>query len=124
MCFNKDELRWDVKEKECWAAIKFVEYFRPYFLDRKFDLVTDHANLKWLMESKFESGKLARWSMRLSCFDFNIIVKSGKTNKIPDALSRYPTDMGSEYMRVSDNLSTPDGDVSLYLTLLAVKHLL
>jgi len=91
-------MRWDTREKECYAAIRFTEYFRPYLMDRKFDLVTDHANLKWLMESKFESGKLARWSMRLSAFDFNITTKSGKAHKIPDALSRYPSDMGTEYL--------------------------
>ena len=50
-------------------------------------LVTDHANLKWLMEAKYETGKLARWALRLSAFEFEIRVKAGKANSIPDMLS-------------------------------------
>ena len=52
-----------MRERECYAAIKFVEYFRPYLVDQPFLLVTDHANLKWLMEAKYETGKLARWAL-------------------------------------------------------------
>ena len=31
--FTKEEIKWDVRERECYAAIKFTEYFRPYLVD-------------------------------------------------------------------------------------------
>lgn len=35
-------------------------------------------------------GRLARWSLHLQDFDFNVIHKPGESNKVTDALSRNP----------------------------------
>lgn len=53
-----------------------------------FKIVTDHASLKWLMGQKDLSGRLARWSLKLQGFDFEIEHRKGSANIVPDALSR------------------------------------
>ena len=50
------------------------------------------------MEAKYETGKLARWALRLSAFEFEIRVKAGKANSIPDMLSRYPQEAVASYV--------------------------
>lgn len=51
-------------------------------------LFTDHSALQWFLTLDNPSGRLARWSIRLSMFNFVIKHKKGKENVIPDALSR------------------------------------
>jgi hypothetical protein len=51
---------------------------------------TDHSNLKWLLEAKWSSGKLARWAMRLAEYDMVILHEKGVLNMVADALSRQP----------------------------------
>ena len=53
-------------------------------------MVTDHNNLRWLLDAKWSSGKLARWALRLGEYDFSISHTKGALNAAADALSRYP----------------------------------
>jgi len=53
-----------------------------------FTIVTDHASLQWLMTLKDLNGRLARWSLALQAFDFNIEHRKGKDNIVADMLSR------------------------------------
>jgi hypothetical protein len=58
--------------------------------DRPFTLRTDNAALSWLYKFRDEKGKLARWAMLLRGFQFTVEHVPGETNKLPDALSRFP----------------------------------
>jgi hypothetical protein len=51
---------------------------------------TDHNNLRWLLDAKWSSGKLARWALRLAEYDMVIHHTKGALNAAADALSRYP----------------------------------
>ncbi len=53
-------------------------------------MYTDHNNLRWLLDAKWSSGKLARWALRLGEYDFTIHHTKGALNAAADALSRYP----------------------------------
>ena len=44
-----------------------------------------------------------QWFIELALFDFNILYRSGKTNKAADALSQCPVDPEYEMESVSDN---------------------
>ena len=90
-------------------------------MDRPFTLITDHANLKWLMEAKYETGKLARWALRLSQFEFELKVKSGKSNSIPDFLSRCPSNAAA-YMRDSEMVLRGNDRESFRSTFLYLRH--
>ena len=51
-------------------------------------IITDHNALKWLHNVKDLSGRLTRWSLKLSDHNFTIEYRKGKDNANADALSR------------------------------------
>lgn len=89
---NKAQQNYTVTELECLAAVLSVKRFRPYIEGLPFRIVTDHSSLKWLMDQKDLSGRLARWSLKLQRYDFRIEHRKGSLNTVPDALSRFDVD--------------------------------
>ena len=85
------ECRYDTREKELLAVVYGCETFRHYLAPSSFIVITDHANLKWLMSSTKISGRLARWILQLQDFVFEVRHKPGRANRNADALSRLPT---------------------------------
>jgi len=104
--FNDTQLKWHTREHEAYAIVYALEQFRPYLLGTHFVVRTDHDSLKWL--AKAPKGRLARWAMALSEFDFTIHYRKGRANANGDALSRiqWSTDTTSDtddvYARVTD----------------------
>ena len=89
---NPAQRNYTVTEKECLAVVDAVLKFRPYIELLPFTIVTDHSSLKWLMGQRELSGRLARWSLKLQIFNFEIEHRKGSQNKVPDALSRLEVD--------------------------------
>lgn len=85
---TKLERRYSVIEKECLAILVALEKLRPYLQGVKFTVITDHYALKWLYNIKDPIGRIARWSVRLQQYDFDIIHRKGRDHTVPDALSR------------------------------------
>lgn len=85
---NEAEAKWCVRELEALAIIWACQLFRPYLFGAKFVVRTDHSSLVWLHRS--QQGRLARWSLALQEFDFDIVYRPGKGNPHADALSRNP----------------------------------
>ncbi|KAL1268751.1 hypothetical protein QQF64_034114 [Cirrhinus molitorella] len=63
---------------------------RPYIEGLHVTVFSDHSSLRWLMSRPNLTGRLARWSLRLQDFDFDIVHRPGTINKVPDVLSRNP----------------------------------
>lgn len=82
--------KYNITDLECAAVVWAVKLFRPYLYGRRFQLVTDHSALKWLMTSKNLTGRLHRWALQLQEYDFQIEYRPGSTNVVADALSRAP----------------------------------
>jgi hypothetical protein len=82
------ELHYTITELECLAIIYFVKLWRIYLIDKKFTIVTDHASLQWLFNIKEKSGRLMRWAIYMSIYNYTIVYKSGKKHSNVDALSR------------------------------------
>lgn len=53
-----------------------------------FKIITDHASLKWLMSLKDFSGRLAKCSLQLQGFNFEIEHEKDSENMVADMLSR------------------------------------
>ncbi|UYV67940.1 hypothetical protein LAZ67_5002553 [Cordylochernes scorpioides] len=83
------ESNYCVTEQECLAIIDAVDFFLPYLDGVHFTIHTDHACLKYLKNIKNPKGRLFRWSLKLSMFDFEIKHIRGTENKEADFLSRY-----------------------------------
>ena len=94
------EQRYDTREKELLAVVYGCETFRKYLFGVPFIVITDHANLRWLMSSTKMSGRLAHWVLQLQEFDFEIRHKAGKANRNADALSRLPIVCAIDVVRV------------------------
>ena len=100
---NKAEINYSTIEKELVAIIFAVGHFRPYLYGSKFSFITDHRPLVWLHGLKDPVSRLARWRIKLSKFDYNILYIPGRMNSNADALSRNPFD---ETMQVDLNEGT------------------
>ena len=62
--------------------------FRPYIVDSKVIVHTDHAAIKYLMEKKDAKPRLIRWVLLLQEFDLHIIDRKGAENPVVDNLYR------------------------------------
>ncbi|KAK9739581.1 RNase H-like domain found in reverse transcriptase [Popillia japonica] len=85
---NAAQRKYSTTEKELLAVIFAVEKFRSYVEGTRFTVITDHASLVWLHNLSNPTGRLARWAIRLSQFDFAIQHRKGSLNVVADALSR------------------------------------
>ena len=90
-------------ELECWAAISSCRRFRHYIKGaHKVILRADHEPLQWLRKQSDPRGKFSRWIMELEQYEYNFEYKPGKSNIVPDALSRV--DMGRSETDEEDSL--------------------
>ena len=94
------EINYSTIEKELFAIVFYVHHFRPYLYGQKFILVTDHRPLVWLYSIKDPVSRLARWRIKLSEYDYEIVYKPGRVNSNADALSRKPHD-GSDSLNIT-----------------------
>ena len=89
---NPAERNYSVTEREALAVVDGVRHFQTYLYGRQFIVFTDHNAVRWLMNIKEPTGRLARWALLLQQHDFAIEHRSGKSNGNADALSRRTYD--------------------------------
>ena len=107
------ELHYGITEKECLAVVYAVKLFRIYLYGAKFNIVTDHSALNWLMSIKDPTGRLARWSIYLQAFNFEISHKKGTLHTNVDTLSRpvVPKILAAEIMNSGINVDEPSSKI-------------
>ena len=66
----KEQLRWSVSEKKCFAIVAALEKFRHLIQHVHFILQTDHKNLTYL--NLGGSAKVYRWKLAIQEYDFDI----------------------------------------------------
>ena len=74
------ERNYSASEGECLAVVWSVLMLRPYLLGTQFTVRTDHHELWWLLNLTDVSGRLARWRVRLSEYDFANEYRPGVRN--------------------------------------------
>lgn len=87
------ERRYSTYEREFYAVVYFVHFFRLYLLGQQFHVICDHKALSFLMDIKENTSlRVGRWLITLSMYDFVIRYIPGKLNVLADAMSRLPAD--------------------------------
>ena len=97
-------------EKEFLAVVFACDKFRPYIVDSKVIIHTDHAAIKYLMEKKDAKPRLIRWVLLLQEFDLQIVDRKGADNPVADNLSRME-DIPHDPIPVND--SFPDEQLAI-----------
>ena len=59
-----------------------------YLIGALFIIVTDHSSLRYLTQMKDENGRLARWSLALQPYLFDVVHQPGSQNANADGMSR------------------------------------
>ncbi|XP_070054098.1 uncharacterized protein [Nicotiana tomentosiformis] len=65
-------------EKDILAIVFAIKKFRPFLMDSKVIIHTDHATLRYLMSNKKSKARLMRWVILLQEFDICIQDKNGE----------------------------------------------
>ena len=100
---NQGERNYTTTEREALALVEEIKKFQPYLNDHKFVVYTDHSSLRWLMNVKDTTGRLARWTLLLQQYNFDIIHRPGCQNGSADTLSRRPySDINLNALQQSD----------------------
>jgi len=84
------ERNYEIYNKELLAIVEALDKWQQYLLDtvEKFEVWTDHENLKYFKESHKLNGRQARWYLKLQDYSFTLRHIPGKTDKKADILSR------------------------------------
>ena len=87
---KKGERKWSTTEREAFAIVKAVRFFRNLLAGTPFTVVTDHASLRYLMTMKDPFGRISRWIMELQQYDMMIDHRAGIKHGNADGLTRPP----------------------------------
>ena len=84
-----------------------INKFRHYLLGKKFTFHVDHSALLYVVSKQELTGKIARWTLLLHEFEFDILHCPGVQHAIADYLSRL--DSGEKGAGVKDDF--PDAQL-------------
>ncbi|MES9881971.1 MAG: reverse transcriptase domain-containing protein, partial [Sedimenticola sp.] len=93
---NKCERAWSSTERECFAVFYAIKQCHCYLADKSFTVYSDHQALTSLTKTSRNNGRLMRWSLLLSGYDFDIEYIPGKRMTNADFLSRMSYDIRDE----------------------------
>ncbi|KAJ0946191.1 putative nucleotidyltransferase, Ribonuclease H [Helianthus annuus] len=86
--FSDTRKRYNTYDKEFYAIVRSLEYWRHYLLPNEFILFSDHQALKFIQRQAKLNPRHAKWVETLQDFNFVILHKAGSANSVADALSR------------------------------------
>jgi hypothetical protein len=89
-------------EKEFLAVVFACDKFRPYIIDSKVTMHTDHATIRYLMSKRDAKHRLIRWVLLLQEFDMHIVDRKGAKNPVADNLSRLEN-ISFDHIHVNDS---------------------
>ncbi|GJS01618.1 reverse transcriptase domain-containing protein [Tanacetum coccineum] len=80
--------KYSTYDKEFYAIVRSLDYWRHYLLSNEFILFSDHEALKYINGHNKFSPRHAKWVEFLQAYSFVIRHKAGSANVVADALSR------------------------------------
>ena len=95
--FKGAEINYSILDKEALAILVACERFKYIIARRRpFNIYTDSKNLEYIYDptakyklSKTTAGRLARWAVRMSDFQYNVYHIDGDKNIWSDLMSRW-----------------------------------
>ena len=95
MTLSKTENKYSQTDKEALALVWAVKKFHQYLAGRSFYIFTDHKPLIYLFSKTkgiptLASGRIQRWALTLSSYQYKIVHRPGKEISNADGLSRLP----------------------------------
>lgn len=97
---NDVRQRYSTYDKEFYAIVRSLEYWRHYLLPNDFVLFSDHQALKYIQGQAKLNPRHAKWVEILQAYSFTIRHKAGTANSVADALSRRPSLLSSVTIHV------------------------
>ena len=86
---SKAERNYSVIEREAFGMVYSVTKYRHYLLGRKLSFHVDHSALLFLVSKALLTGKIARRTLMLQEFEFDIFSWPGVQHAIADYLIRH-----------------------------------
>ncbi|GFW21690.1 retrovirus-related Pol polyprotein from transposon 17.6 [Trichonephila clavipes] len=84
------EEKYSSYELEVLAVVNALKKFRTYLLGNHFKIITDCSAFQKTMDKKDLVTRVARWTLLLEEYDYEIVHRSCQRMQHVDALSRYP----------------------------------
>ncbi|KAK8954475.1 hypothetical protein KSP39_PZI002180 [Platanthera zijinensis] len=88
---NEAKQKYSNYDREFYAIVQSLQYWRHYLLPQEFVLYSDHQALRYLDSQKKLGHKHAKWVEYLQDFHYVLKHRAGVENKPADALSRRVT---------------------------------
>ncbi|GFW06160.1 hypothetical protein TNCV_36361 [Trichonephila clavipes] len=90
-----------------FAVVWALKKFRGYIEGTEITVASDHQPLKWLLNLKSPTGRLARWALEIQSFNLKVQYIPGKANVVADMLSR-PVTQEEEFFCEENNITIAD----------------
>ena len=82
------ESNYSVSELECLGVLWSIKNLRVYVETHSFTVITDHSRLLWFKNLKDPTSRLARWSLQMQQWDFQIKHRKGTLYTVYQMRSR------------------------------------
>eukprot|EP01018_Ginkgo_biloba_P015785 Gb_20037 [translate_table: standard] len=105
---NEARQKYSTYDKEFYALVQALKYWRHYLLPKEFVVFTDHQALKFINSQTKLNVRHAKWVEMLQSFTFTLRHKSGKSNQVVDALSHRTVMLTTMSVEVADFASMKD----------------
>jgi hypothetical protein len=121
---SKAEHNYTTTEREGFTMVYALQKFRQYLSGSHFKFFTDHSVSKYLVNKPMLEGRICKWLL-FQEFSFEVIVKPGKLNVVPDHLSKLESgESGGDaddqlldaYIFRIEAISDYLSDIALFLT--------
>lgn len=110
---NKTEENYAVNEKEMLAIVWALDNLRNYLYGaKKIRILTDHQPLTFALSNRNTNAKLKRWKARIEEYNYELVYKPGKSNKVADALSRLKLEVNNLNSPSSQTMHSAEEDSS------------